>query len=153
MKDKLIGNSEKIIQWLFKQDKEKQFEIKLFKEKRTLTQNNYYWQLVTKLADVLRTSKDELHEQLIRRYSSRDFVPLPANAKPSDYFDYYDYSSTVRLGTNLYKSYLVYKPSRKMNKAEFGVLLDGLISECEECDIETLTPEQLANLKYIENVK
>lgn len=153
MKDKLVGKPEIIIGWLFKQDKEKLFEIKLFKEKRTLSQNSYYWQLVSKLASALGTSKDELHEQLIRRYSTRDFIPIPYNKEPERYFDYYDYSSTIKLGENIYKSYIVYTPSRKMNKAEFSVLLDGLISECKECDIETLTPEQIANLKYYENEK
>lgn len=153
MKENFIGKPQKIIEWLFNQDKEKIFEIRLFKEKRTLSQNSYYWQLVSKLASALETSKDELHEQLIRRYSTRDFIPIPYNKEPERYFDYYDYSSTIKLGENIYKSYIVYTPSRKMNKTEFSVLLDGLISECKECDIETLTPDEIANLKYIEEYK
>jgi hypothetical protein len=34
-----------------------------------------------------------------------------------------------------------------MDKEEFSCLLDGLISECKEVEIETLTPDQLLELK------
>ena len=64
-----------------------EIEIKPYREKRTMTQNAYYWQLVTKLANVLRTSKEELHFELLKRYSQRDYVSLLAEINPSDYFD------------------------------------------------------------------
>ena len=37
-----------------------------------------------------------------------------------------------------------------MDSKEFSVLLDGLISECEEQGIPVLTPDEVAKLKYIE---
>lgn len=39
-----------------------------------------------------------------------------------------------------------------MNKQEFSILLDGLISECEECGISTMTPNEVSRLSFIENV-
>ncbi len=135
-------------------DNEKLYDVKIsvYSDKRTKTMNSYYWVLVTQLADVLRTSKDELHEQLIKRYSQRDYISLLSNINPSDYFPYYEYQSTFKHNNNTFKSYLVFKRSSDMNKREFSILLDGLISECKECGISTMTPEQVEELNYLESV-
>ena len=135
-------------------DKDKLYDVKIsvYSDKRTKTMNSYYWVLVTQLADVLRTSKDELHAQLIKRYSQRDYISLLSNINPSDYFPYYEYQSTFKHNNNTFKSYLVFKRSSDMNKSEFSILLDGLISECKECGISTITPEEVARLNYLESV-
>lgn len=127
-------------------------KISVYSDKRTKTMNSYYWVLVTQLANELKTSKDELHEQLIKRYSQRDYISLLANIKPSDYFPYYEYQSTYKHNGNTFKSYLIFKRSSDMNKQEFSILLDGLISECEECGISTMTPNEVSRLNFIENV-
>lgn len=135
-------------------DKDKLYDVKIveYSDKRTKTMNSYYWVLVTQLADALRTSKDELHEQLIKRYSQRDYISLLANINPSDYFPYYEYQSTYKHNDNTFKSYLIFKRSSDMNKREFSILLDGLISECNECGLSTMTSEQIAELNYYDNV-
>jgi len=125
--------------------------ITIHSDKRTKSMNSYYWQLVTQLANVLRTSKEELHEQLLKRYSQRDYISLLANINPSNYFPYYEEKNTFKHNNNTFKSYLIFKRSSDMNKQEFSILLDGLISECKECDIPTMTPNEIAELNYIEN--
>ena len=57
----MVGTIEKIIQWLFKQDKNKLYEVKEVKKKRSLNANNYFWEMTTQLANVLRKSKEELY--------------------------------------------------------------------------------------------
>lgn len=135
-------------------DNDKLYDVKIsvYSDKRTKSMNSYYWQLVTQLADVLRISKEELHEQLIKRYSQRDYISLLSNINPSDYFPYYEYQNTFKHNNNTFKSYLVFKRSSDMNKREFSILLDGLISECKECGISTMTPEQVEELNYLESV-
>ena len=135
-------------------DKDKLYDVKIsvYSDKRTKSMNSYYWVLVNQLANELRTSKDELHEQLIKRYSQRDYISLLAHINPSDYFPYYEYQSTYKHNNNTFKSYLVFKRSSDMDKQEFSILLDGLISECKECGISTMTPEQVVELKYYDNV-
>ena len=43
-------------------------EIKEKKSKRSLTANAYYWSLLNQLASVMRTSSDEVHFMMLRRY-------------------------------------------------------------------------------------
>ena len=135
-------------------DNDKLYDVKIsvYSDKRTKTMNSYYWVLLTQLADALRTSKDELHEQLLKRYSQRDYISLLAHINPSDYFPYYEYQSTYKHNDNTFKSYLIFKRSSDMNKQEFSILLDGLISECQEVGISTMTPSEIAELNYIDSV-
>ena len=65
-------------------DKEKLYDVKIteYSDKRTKTMNSYYWVLITKLAEVLRTSKEELHSEIIKRYSQRDYMILLASINP-----------------------------------------------------------------------
>ena len=68
------GTPLQIIQWLYEQDKDKQFIIKEYKEKRSLNANNYYWTLVNQIANKLQTSKEEVHERMIKRYSQSEYM-------------------------------------------------------------------------------
>lgn len=133
-------------------DQDKVYDVKIepFSEKRTKSMNSYYWVLVTELASKLNTSKDELHAELIKRYAPRDYLSMLSQVNINDYFPYYDLQSTYKSNGNTFKSYLVYKRSSDMNKSEFRGLLDGLISECHECGISTMTPQEIELLKYLE---
>lgn len=133
-------------------DQDKVYDVKIepFSEKRTKSMNSYYWVLVTELASKLNTSKDELHAELIKRYAPRDYLSMLSQVNINDYFPYYDLQTTYKNGGNTFKSYLVYKRSSDMNKNEFRGLLDGLISECHECGISTMTPQEIELLKYLE---
>lgn len=133
-------------------DQDKVYDVKIepFSEKRTKSMNSYYWVLVTELASKLNTSKDELHAELIKRYAPRDYLSMLSQVNINDYFPYYDLQSTYKSNGNTFKSYLVYKRSSDMNKNEFRGLLYGLISECHECGISTMTPQEIELLKYLE---
>lgn len=135
-------------------DNDKLYDVKInvYSDKRTKTMNSYYWVLLSQLANVLRISKDELHEQLLKRYSQRDYISLLDKVNISDYFPYYEYKSSYKHNNNIFKCYLVFKRSSDMNKQEFSILLDGLISECKECGIPTMTPEEVARLNYLESI-
>lgn len=141
------GNSKQIIDWLLDQDKEKQFEIKEIKEKRTLTKNAYYWVLINKLANALRTSKEELHIQLLKRYSQVTSICIPGDANIEGFIRYFELDGIFKKNGNEYKIYKVYLPSSEMDNYEFSILLDGIIFECKEMGIETLTPDELRKLE------
>lgn len=148
----LRGTVDELIPQMLKLDRTKIYVLdkdKKPKQKRTLTANSYYWVLLGKLAKVLRTSNEELHEQLIKRYSHTiDYFSTLAEVDITKYgIKYFDVSKTYKSRGKIFKSYIVYKPSSQMDKEEFSYLLDGLISECKEAEIETLTPDQLLELK------
>lgn len=146
----MIGNAQEIIQWLFEQDREKVFEIKERKLKRTLTQNAYYWTLTGELARALRTTPEETHKAMILRYSTYEVVSVRSDIDVKPFFKYYRSIGTGEVNGRTFTHYAIYKGSSEMDSKEFSQLLDGLISECQEVGIPTLTPAEAAALKFME---
>lgn len=149
----MIGNTKAIIEYLFNQDKDKLYEIKEHRAKRTLTQNAYYWVLVNELANCLRKSKEEVHFDLLKDYSQVALVTLKSNVDIKGYIRYYEFERETIISNVKFNIYKVYKGSSEMDKKEFSILLDGLIQEAQQQGIPTLTPNEIAKLRYIENEK
>lgn len=146
----MIGNAEKIIQWLFQQDREKIFEIKEKKAKRTLTQNAYYWVLLHELAKALKIDNDTAHKMMLERYGVYEVISVLNGIDLTGYFKYFEEIGSGTVNGKQFTHYKIFKGSSQMDSKEFAVLLDGLISDCEELGIPTLTREEIAKLKYIE---
>ena len=138
----MIGEKETVLRWLQEQPAGR-YECNKAKRKRTLTQNSYYWALLSELAGALGLSNDELHFQLLKRYSTPQPFVTFKNVDVSKFMRYYE----KRAENDRCISYLFYTPSSEMDTKEFKRLLDGLISECQEVGIETLSAEQYALLK------
>lgn len=147
----MIGNAKAIIQWLFdQQDAEKLYDIKEKKSKRSLTANAYYWSLLNQLASVMRTSSEEVHFMMLKRYGVCEVVSVRSDINIKGYFKYFKEIGHGTVQGKDFCHYMIYKGSSEMDSKEFSVLLDGLISECEEVGIPVLTPDEVAKLKYIE---
>ena len=143
----MIGNVQQILQWLFTQDREKIFEVKEHKEKRSLNSNSYCWVLITKIADVLRSSKEEVYLQMLKRYGQSELVSVLSDINVNGYFKYYEVAGTSQLNGKEFTHYKVYKGSSEYDTREMSVLIDGVVSEAKLLGIETLTPEELERIK------
>ena len=146
----MIGNAKAIIQWLLDQQEGKLFEIKEKKSKRSLTANAYYWSLLNQLASVMRLDSEKLHFMMLKRYGVCEVVSVRSDINVDGYFRYYEAIGKSNLDGKEFTHYKIYKGSSQMDSKEFSVLLDGLISECEDQGIPVLTPDEVAKLKYIE---
>ena len=142
----MLGTIEEIIKYLFNQDKTKKYEVKEYREKRGLKANAYYWELVNRLANVLRLSKEELHFLLLQRYGQSEIVSVLAEINIKPYFKYYSEAGESILNGKTFKHYKVYKGSSEMNRKEMSILIDGLVSECKEQNIETKTTAEIKSL-------
>lgn len=145
----MIGNAQAIIAWLFEQDKEKIFEIKEKKKKRSLTANSYYWSLLNQLASVMRMDNQECHFLMLKRYGQYEVVSIRSDVSLHGYFKYYEEIGKGTVNGKEFIHYKIYKGSSQMDSKEFAILLDGVRSECEEVGIPTLTPSEIAQLKFI----
>lgn len=142
----MVGTSNKIITYLLNQAKDKQFELKEYKEKRSLNANNYYWQLVTELGNVLGMDKEWLHFLLLQKYGQSEMISVVAEIDMSDYLKYYTEAGESVLNGKTFKHYKVYKGSSEMDKKEMSILINGLIEECHIQGIETKTPAEINSL-------
>lgn len=76
----MVGTIEQVIQYLFKQDKTKQYEVKEVKKKRSLDSNAYAWVLLGKLQDKLHIPKEEVYKNLIKEIGSYEVIPVKNEA-------------------------------------------------------------------------
>ncbi|MBR3243047.1 MAG: hypothetical protein IKF90_10160 [Parasporobacterium sp.] len=145
----IVGDKTKCLRWLIDAP-DKEYKITEYHPKRSLTANAYYWSLLGQLAEVLRTSNDELHGELLRRYSvpfpNGDGVvtvtlrsDVPVTALPGHWMEY--------KSNGEFTAYIRLKGSSDMDSKEFSRLVDGLVSECKEVGIETLPPHEIERLR------
>ena len=153
------GNKAEIQQFLFKLDKDTVYDLKIDKHrnKRSLNANAYSWVLQNELSNVMRLSKEEVHFEMLKRYGQRDYVSLLANIDPGFYFEYYEEQGVYKHGNNTFKSYMIYKPTRKYDSREMSVFIDGVVQECRNLGIETLEDLEIKQMieemeKYEQNI-
>ena len=142
----MIGTKNQIIRFLLPQKDDTKFEIKEYKAKRGLQANKYYWLLINELANVMRMSKEDMHLQMLEKYSQHDIISVEAKIDVSNYIKYYQEFGESFLDGKLFKHYKVFKPSSEMDSKEFSILLDGLIQECKQQDIETLEDREIEEM-------
>lgn len=130
------------------------------KGKRSLDANSYYWVLIGKLARALGISNPELHNQMLRRYGQPErldgkliylVIPDTEEAERRALFAetyHIKPTSEVKMGADgmSYRTYCMLRGSRTYDTAEMSRLIDGLVSECREAGIETLTSEELERM-------
>lgn len=145
----MIGNPQEIIQWLFDQDKNKNFEVKEYHKKRSLNANAYAWALIGKIADVLRSSKDEIYLEMLKKYGQSEIVSVLSDINVTGYFKYFEEIATVRLQGKNFTHYKVFKGTSEYNTAEMAVFIDGVISEADELGIDTLPPDEVKKIKSL----
>lgn len=145
----MIGNSQAIINYLFSQDRNKLFEIKEYKARRTLNQNAYAWKLINELGNKLKISKEDLYLQMLEDYGQSIVVSLLKEINPEHYFKYYKLIGSGEVKGKEFNHYRVYKGSSEFNTLEMKYFLDGIIQECENVGIPTLTQEQIERMKLI----
>lgn len=145
----MIGSPIDIIQWLYNQDKDKKFEIKEKREKRSLSQNSYAWELITKIGNVLRKSKEEVYLQMLKDYGQSEIVSILSSIEPKGYFKYYEKIGTGVVNNKEFLHYKIFKGSSEFDSKEMTILIDGIIQECKQLGIETLTPDEISKLKII----
>lgn len=148
----MIGTPLNIIQWLYNQSKDKVYEINEYKEKRSLDQNSYAWKLITEIANVMRLSKNEVYLQMLEDFGQSEIVSILSTVNPTGYFKYYKAIGTGVVNNKEFTHYKILKGSSEFNRKEMSIFLDGIIEECKQLGIETLSPEKIAQLKFIDNV-
>ena len=145
-------------------DDDNVYDLILHKEKRSLSQNSYYWKIESMVADKLRISKNRLHNQMLRDFGQIQYVgdkviwmEIPDTDEAEDQvLEATTYhlkpTSRVLVGKDgiTYRVYVMLRGSHEYNTREMTILLDGLIEEAKQLNIEVLPPDKLAEMRMYE---
>ena len=143
----MIGNKNKLQLWLSMQDDKKIFEIKEYKEKRSLNANNYCWKLITEIANIMRMSKEEVYLKMLVDYGQSEIVSILSNIDIKGYFKYYKVDGYSVLNGKEFTHYRVYKGTSEYDTKEMSIFIDGVVQEAKQLDIEVRTPSEIEKLK------
>lgn len=147
----MIGKPIKLITYLYEQDKDKMFELKEYKEKRSLNANAYAWVLITEIGNVLRKSKEEVYLQMLKDYGQQELVSVLSSINPKGYFKYYEKVGNSILNGKEFTHYRIFKGTSEYNTKEMSIFIDGVVQEAEQLEIETKTPDEIERLKMMWN--
>lgn len=147
----MVGTIEQIIQYLFQQDKTKKYEVKEYKEKRSLDANAYAWVLLGKLQDKLHIPKEEIYRDAIKNIGSYEVIPIKNEAvekfrqawgkKGLGWI-----TETTKSKLDGYTNVLAYYGSSIYDKKEMTRFIEQIIQECEQLDIETKSKAEIDSL-------
>lgn len=125
------------------------------KEKRSLDANAYCWVLCGKIAEKLNITKEEVYRKAINEVGKYEIVPIKDEAVDT----FIKAWSIKGIGwiceklnkskINGYTNIIVYYGSSIYNTKEMSTLIDNIVQEAKGLEIETLTPNQLAELKVM----
>lgn len=138
------------------------WDVKEHKEKRSLSQNSYYWKLINEVARRQKRSVAYIHNTELRaaRYArwfedQLVLVSIPdtdeAEAQIMEQMEYHLAPTNRREGDK--RIYVMLRGSSEFNTQEFSHLLDLLIQDAEALGIETMTPFELAKIRAYEQEK
>lgn len=138
------------------------------REKRSLTQNAYYWTLAQKLASRLGITTTRLHNLMLRDVAPPFVIdgkmcmqPIPDTTKAeNDILEAETFhlkpTGGVIQGNDkaIYRWYIVLRGSSTFDTREMTALLNRMVDECKENGIETATPQELEQMrKYSEELE
>lgn len=147
----MVGTPIQLIQFLYNQDKEKQFEISEQKKKRSLDANAYMWVLLSKIQEKLKIPKEEIYKDLIQNIGSYEVVPIKNEAVEKFRQAWSKnglgwITDTTKSKLDGYTNIIAYYGSSTYNTNEMARLIDLVIQECRQLEIETKSKTELESL-------
>jgi len=125
--------------------KELSVEIKTFRKRRSLDSNSYMWVMLSKMADVMKTTKDELYLQVLDRYGVYTHIvvkPQAVSRIKAEWKVVRDLGEVTINGTTGQQLQCFFSSSSYDSK-EMSTLIDGVVEECKELGIETISNREL----------
>lgn len=123
-----------------------------WREKRSHDANAYAWVLMSKMAAVLKTSKEEVYEEMLHRYgklyedSAGVIVITVKNTVDMSKIE--GHWQKIKQNDK-FTGYAMIKGSSEYDTKEMSDFIDGVIADAQELGIQTETPDEIARMKAL----
>ena len=156
---KITGTASELITKLlaiFKEDPDKKWRLEEYHEKRSRSQNAYYWAIEAQMADAMKLGKAEMHNRLLRQYGypeifggkvARALLPdtdeTEEKALKSTTIHMKPISQTTMLADGIrYRTYQLMRGSSDLDSKEMAHFLDMVEQDARALGIDTATPDE-----------
>ena len=137
-------------------DPEKDYTVKIepVKRKRSLNSNAYAWALMTEIANVLRTDKEDVYVEMLKRYGqiaedkdgNKVIFSVRSEIDATSFYKYLERIGTGTVNGTEFTHYRALKGSSEFDTHEMSIFIDGIVSEAKNLGIETLPPDEVARM-------
>lgn len=145
----MVGKADEVIKWLLNQDRDKLFEVKPYRQKRSLNANAYAWVLINEMANRLRTSKDEVYQEMLKRYGQSKVISVLSEIDISRFVKYYEEIGKGHVEGKEFTHYRCFIGSSEYDSREMAILIDGIVDEAQELGIDTLPTTAVERMKAL----
>jgi hypothetical protein len=130
--------------------KDEKLSVKIDKHRnrRSTNANAYAWLLINKIAEIMRLSKDEVYQLMLKRYGQGSVISVLTERvddveRELDYCEVHGYG---KVNGRDFTHLRFWVGSSKYNSKEMSIFIDGIVEEARELGIETLTPDELSRM-------
>lgn len=137
-------------------DPEKDYTVKIepVKRKRSLNSNAYAWVLMTEIANVLRTDREDVYVEMLKRYGqiaedkdgNKVIFSVRSDIDATSFYKYLERIGTGTVNGTEFTHYRALKGSSDFDTREMSIFIDGIVSEAKNLGIETLPPDEVARM-------
>lgn len=127
-------------------------DIKKYRKKRSLTANGLLWKLADELAKVLKSTKEEVYHEAVRKvglYNEFEVDPKAVKALAVGWCskgEGWQVEVSNEVTTEGNRVVRLYSGSSVYNTKQFSRLLEYIIDECKNLGIETAPQEEVDRL-------
>lgn len=115
---------------------------------RSLKANAYLWALIGKIANALRESKEDIYLDMLKSYGQGGVASVQERdeARFCKSYKYHEFMGESTNKGKLFKHYHFWVGSSEYNRAEFAILLDGVVQEAKNLGIETRPEAEIKSM-------
>jgi hypothetical protein len=152
-RDALVAVAE--LQRITEGDKLLAVNITQHRRRRSLDANSYCWVVCQKIAEVIRSTKEEVYRKAIRDVGQFEILPIRDDAVETWIRRWGDkglgWFAEVMEESKLpgYTKVISYFGSSCYDTREMAILIDELVATAQELGIETLPPSEVDSLKNL----
>ena len=120
-----------------------------YREKRSLDANSYAWILMTKIAEAVNSTKEEVYEEMLQKYGyiyEDDDGYITITVKCSVDMSKIDGHWKYIKDNGKFASYLMIQGSSEYDTKQMSHFIDCIVQEAKELGIETMTPEEIERM-------
>lgn len=123
-------------------------EIKQHRKKRSLDANSMAWVLMSKIAEAVNSSKDEVYLQMLERYGVFTHIVVKPHMvdKVRQEWRTVRELGEVTVNGKTGMQLQCFFGSSTYDTKEFSTLLDGVISECKNIGVEVLPEDEIKTM-------
>lgn len=129
----------------------KNFQLKLLntEKKRSLDANAYMWVLLSKIAEVIHSNKDDVYIEMLSRYGVFTHIIVKKSVVDKVKSEWRTVRELGEINVNGSQGVQLqcYFGSSTYDSKEMATLIDGVVREAKELGIETLPPDELNRMK------